>query len=305
MKTNFLNVRDSIRLLIGLVQARSLIKKIKPDSILLKGGFVCVPVAMAAKKHAVPYITHDSDALPGLSNRIAARWARYHATALPAKYYSYPERSVRVVGVPTDNRFKTYSKAEQAILRAKYGIQPNQQVLLITGGSNGARRMNQGLLTLLPELLNKNPNLYVLHQIGAGNEDQIAEFPADLTKRADFFAFTSELFHMSAIADAVITRAGASILADLGVQKKACIVIPNPFLTGGHQLKNARVYNDAKAAVIIDEATLADDPAFTLNTISEVLNNSEKQAELSKNLYDLTPKNAAGKIADLLVKVAK
>ena len=90
VKTNILNIRDVFRLLAGLVQSYFLFRKIQPDALLLKGGYVGVPVASAGRLHHVPYITHDSDALPGLSNRLAARWARYHATAMPAKYYSYP-----------------------------------------------------------------------------------------------------------------------------------------------------------------------------------------------------------------------
>lgn len=266
---------------------------------------MCVPVALAASRLKLPYITHDSDALPGLSNRIAAKWAKYHATAMPAQYYSYPKETVRAVGVPTDERFREYTDAEKSILRAKYGIPEDAKIVLITGGSNGARRLNEAILDILPKLMELQPKLYGLHQIGSGNEDQIKNFPKNLSERISFFDFTSELFHMSAIADVIITRAGASAVADFAAQGKACVIVPNPLLTGGHQLKNAQVYADAQAALIVQEATIANSTDALFNSINELLNSPEMRTTLGQNLKNLTPKtNTAAAISDLLEEVA-
>lgn len=260
-----------------------------------------MPVSLAAHQHNVPYITHDSDALPGLSNRIAAKWARYHATAMPAQYYKYPKASVRVVGVPSDNRFRSYSQAEQAILREKYGIAPAAPVILVTGGSNGARRLNEAVIAMLPQLVAQYPDVHVLHQLGAGNEDQIDQLDEHTKAHTTFFDFTSELFHMSAIADVVITRAGASTVADFGTQGKACVIVPNPYLTGGHQLKNAQVYADAEAAVIVPETELDTLKA----TVTELLADPTKRALLSSNLHGLLPdKSPAAALSDLLEEIA-
>lgn len=288
-----------------MIQGYFLFKRLNADAVLLKGGFVCVPIAMAAHAHKVPYITHDSDALPGLSNRIAARWAKYHATAMPAQYYSYPKKSIRVVGVPTDSRFRGYSKAEQAILREKFKVPADAQIILATGGSNGARRLNDAIINVLPELLSKNPKLHILHQIGAGNEDQTASLPSKLSSHATFVDFTPELFHMSAIADVVIARAGASAIADFAQQGKACVIVPNPFLTGGHQLKNAQVYADARAAIVLQENDLAADARLLSSAVQELLDNPKMREELAKNLHTLVPqKSAAVSLAELLGEVA-
>jgi UDP-N-acetylglucosamine--N-acetylmuramyl-(pentapeptide) pyrophosphoryl-undecaprenol N-acetylglucosamine transferase len=304
IKTNFLNFRDSFRIMAGIVQAYFLLKKIKADAMLLKGGFVCVPVAIAGHRHNIPYITHDSDALPGLSNRFAARWARYHATAQPAQYYSYPEASVRVVGVPTDPRFRPYSPGETAILREKFGVPATALVILVTGGSNGARRLNEPIISLLPELIARYPNIYVLHQIGAGNQDQADQLPVDLQPHVQFFDFSDELFHMSAIADLIITRAGATTMADFSAQEKACIVVPNPYLTGGHQLKNAEVYADAQAAVIVQESEL--DKGALQAAVQSLLDDAEARQRIGHNLRALIPeKSAAAGLSDLLQEIAK
>lgn len=303
VKTNALNIIDVFRLAIGVVQSFFLLKRLKPASLLLKGGFVCVPVALSARLRGVPYITHDSDALPGLSNRLAARWAKYHATALPAKYYSYPAETVRTVGVPTDIRFREYSAAEKSLLKEKYGFPPEAQVLLITGGSNGARRLNSTILQILPQLLESHPDLRILHQVGQGNEDQLYGFPKEYEDKIMFFGFSSEIFHMSAIADVIVARAGASAIADYAAQSKACIVVPNPFLTGGHQLKNAQVYAQAKAALIVNEKNMNKELPLA---IEDLLKHPEKRAELSKNLHSLVPpKNAAAALADLIGEIAR
>lgn len=310
IKTNILNIRDVFRFAAGTVQSYFLLRKLKPNALFLKGGFVCVPVAFSARLHNVPYITHDSDALPGLSNRIAARWARYHAVALPAEYYSYPQKTVRVVGVPVDERFRNYSPAEKAILRAKYGVPEKARVLLVTGGSNGARRLNEAVIAILPRLLKEIPDLYVLHQIGVGNDDQkrpLLKLADKVQNRVTFFDFSPELFHMSAIANAVVTRAGASAIADLANQQKACVVVPNPYLTGGHQLRNAEVYEDAKAAIIVREEQMLSSNAGNLyNSILSVLTNDSQQKELGKNLRKLVPEiSAAAALSDLISKVAR
>ena len=174
------------------------------------------------------------------------------------------------------------------------------------GGSNGARRVNEAVINLLPQLMKDYPELYVFHQVGQGNEDQTATLPPELTKRVTFFDFSSDIFHMSAIADVIITRAGASIMADLAQQKKACIVIPNPFLTGGHQMKNAQVFDEAGAALIVHESEMIKDPTILFSNITDLLNNSAKRTQLSENLHKLNPvQSPALSIAKILQEIAK
>lgn len=305
IKTNILNIRDLFRLCAGLVQGYFLLRTIKPDAMLLKGGFVCVPIATAGRLRHVPYVTHDSDALPGLSNRLAARWARYHATAMPAKYYSYPEETVKPVGVPTDDRYKQYNATELSNFRKKHRIPVGSDVLLVTGGSNGARRLNEAFISLVPDLLKRHPKLYILHQIGAGNEDQVVGLTEDQRKRFCAFGFSQELFELSAIADVVIARAGASALADLGAQRKACIVVPNPYLAGGHQLKNAQVYQESNAAIIVGENELQADAKPLFGAIERLLNDRSLRQQLGESMHRLQPKYpAASALADILENLA-
>lgn len=306
VRTMALNLRDLFKLALGLVEAYFMLRRIRPQSMLLKGGFVCVPVSLAAKFNNVPYITHDSDAVPGLSNRIAARWSRYQATGMPAKYYNYPKHSLRVVGVPSDERFRKYSESEQRFLKEKYGVKPGARVLLVTGGSHGARRLNEAVIKILPRLLENYPNLHVLHQIGNGNEDQTQELPRKFGSRVKFFGFSDEIFHLSAVSDVIIARAGASAMADYAYQGKACIIVPNPFLTGGHQLRNAEIFEDAGAALVVHESELKEDPESLAKAVSYLLDDAGKREELAAKLSAFTPKRpAAIALADLVMEIAQ
>ncbi len=110
---------------------------------------------------------------------------------------------------------------------------------------------------------------------------------------------------MSAIADIVVTRAGATTVADLAAQSKACIIIPHPYLSGGHQLKNAQVYADAHAAVIVDESDMLKDPTLLHDAVSKLLHDPERQVALGNKLHNLSPvENTAEALAKILYEIA-
>src|SRR5579862_7870303 len=106
VQTVLKNVRDAGRVVRGLDESRRLLKRLKPDLVFIKGGFVGVPVGLAAAQLHIPFITHDSDAVPGLANRIIARWATAHAVALPKELYNYPADKTFTVGVPISSDFE-------------------------------------------------------------------------------------------------------------------------------------------------------------------------------------------------------
>lgn len=305
VKSIALNIRDIFRVFSGVSKSIWLLRKIKPDAILLKGGFVCVPVAVAAHLNKIPYITHDSDALPGLSNRIAGKWAKIHATGMPAQYYKYPKDKVRAVGVPIGDEFRSYSPSELAEIKQRLGYKPTDLIMLVLGGSNGARRLNSAVVKILPSLLSSHKNLQVVQILGAGNNDQIENFPAHLKSRVTFLDFTNKLSDYSASADLVITRAGGTTMAEFAALGKACVMVPNPYLTGGHQLKNAQVYRDAHAALIVEENAIAGSAHELSEAVDSLLNDPKKRAELASSLAKTAPeRGAAAELAKLLIEVA-
>lgn len=296
IKTNMLNIRDVWRTLTGYFEALKIIKKYQPSVIFIKGGFVSVPVGLAAWQKKIPYVTHDSDAQPGLANRIIARWSKRLLVGMPEYMYSYPKSKVRQVGIPVSKDYGKISIAQKQIYRKQIGITNKMKLILVIGGSQGSQQINQIIANNLKELLKKN-TIMLIHQTGLDiNKSQ------KKLERYRPIKYIDKLHIYSAAADLVITRAG-SIMAELARQAKSCIVIPAPHLAGGHQLKNAEILVKNKAAIVLDENDLINNPQKLSDTIQELINDTQQLNDLGINLQRTYPDGAAKNIAEELFKV--
>src|SRR5688572_28896358 len=167
VKTVALNIRDAFRTLKGIWESYRLLKEVQPNVVFVKGGFVGVPVGLAAAMLRIPYVTHDSDALPGLANRIIARWAAAHTVALPKDTYTYPKEKTRTVGVPISREwYKPMLPHELHKLSRQLGLDEFTHIVLVTRGGLGAKRLNNAVMTCAPELLDRYPSLGLVHVAG-------------------------------------------------------------------------------------------------------------------------------------------
>lgn len=306
VKTVALNVRDANRILRGVMQARKLIKKLQPAVVFSRGGYVSVPVALGARAHHVPYITHDSDAVPSLANRLIAKNAAKNAVALPAEIYPYDQSKTVTVGVPVRKEFTRITPQLQADYRQQLHIPNNAKVVFVIGGGLGAQRINTALLTVAKTLFDSVPDLYLIHQAGQANEASVREaYAAALSdsdmQRVRVFGYMDDVFLYGGAADVVVTRAGASSIADFAVQGKACIIIPSPFLTGGHQLKNAQFLHDHLAAEVIDEATVQSNPEQLSSLIQSLLADETRRQTLGEHLTAFGHRDSARELAELIL----
>ncbi len=309
IKTIALNIRDAGRTVVGIWESYALLKKLRPDVIFVKGGFVGVPVGLAAAALRIPYVTHDSDALPGLANRIIARWAAKHAVALPKEVYSYPANKTEVVGVPISHKFHIPTEQEAKKYLHQLGLEEYKQIVLITGGGLGAKRLNDAVVTCSPELLQRYPGLALVHIAGRDHEVALRQhYKRELAPkdqgRVIVKGFITNLYQYSAVADVVITRAGASAIAELAAQAKPCIVVPNPVLTGGHQLKNATVLQDRKAVRVVKEDVLAEDHKALMPALVELLDDRTRAHALGQKLHKMALPDASKHLAMLLLEVS-
>lgn len=302
IKTNLLNLRDLVFVILGTLQSLVLLWRLKPDATLLKGGFVGMPVGLAAAFWRRPFVTHDSDALPGLANRLVSRWATYNATGMPPEFYSYPAHKAQYVGVLVGGDYGALDESTQAQYKRDLSIPVDNIVLLITGGSHGAKRLNTSVRRLVPRLLDDYSKLHVVHQVGQGHLDIYEGFSHE---RLDVQEFLKPMFKYTGSADVVVTRAGANTLAELGVQGKACIVVPNPLLTGGHQLKNAENLMRKNAVVAVDEADFKHDGTSLDRAIRTLLQDEQARTDLGTKLKAISIPDAAHKLAMLLLDLAK
>jgi UDP-N-acetylglucosamine--N-acetylmuramyl-(pentapeptide) pyrophosphoryl-undecaprenol N-acetylglucosamine transferase len=309
--TLYKNLRDAVWLLVGIWQSFWLLGKLRPDIIFTRGSYVSVPVCLAAVLRHVPYITHDSDAIPSLSNRLIAHWARIHAVALPKEVYTiYPPQKTVTVGVPIAHSFHKVGTDELKQWRAELGLAPSGRLLLVTGGGRGADRLNKAVMSCVLELLKRYPDLVIVHITGTDLEADANQryrqfLSADQQNRVIVKGFVTNLYQYSGAADVVVTRSGATSLAEFAAQAKACVVVPNPQLTGGHQLKNAQVLADRKAIRLVNEDVLRDDPSALMPALTDLFDHPDKAKALGAKLSELAQPNAAHLLAVLLLEIVE
>jgi UDP-N-acetylglucosamine--N-acetylmuramyl-(pentapeptide) pyrophosphoryl-undecaprenol N-acetylglucosamine transferase len=268
-----------------------------------------VPVCLGGHLAGVPYITHDSDPVPSLANRIIARWAALHAVALPKEIYPYPADKTVTTGIPLSRNFVPVTPSLQKQYRQTVKVPETAKMLFIIGGGQGSRLVNQAISDILPHLLRELPKLYVVQVAGEANLAEMARiYDKKLSKaeqgRVRLLGFTDEVYKYSGAADVIVCRAGATNLAEFAVQGKACVVIPSSFLAAGHQLENARYLAEQNAAVVIGEKELSTDANRLAKQLSQLLSNSDRRVDLGRNLARFAKTDAAAEIAGLIIKQA-
>ncbi len=308
LKTFFLNIRDLGNISIGIIQSRQLIKKIKPEVVFSRGGYISVPVAMGARFNNVPYMTHDSDMVPSLANKLIAKNAQYNLVSFEVSDYPYEKSKIINTGIPINTNFKYVNNELKNKLKKELGLDPKNRVLLVVGGGLGSIEINKAITTIASELFDNINDLYIFHIAGQKNmsdvKEQYQNLPNKYMGRVEVFGFIDDLYKYSGAADLIIARAGATNIAEFAAQAKACLIIPSKFLVGGHQLKNAQVLKDNNAAAIYDEDNI-DNTKSIKDLIISLINDRQSLANYEKNIYKLARVDAAKTIADLIIKTAK
>lgn len=296
------NIRDAFLVLCGFIQ--SLVKLLiwRPDVVFTKGGFVCLPVGLAARVLKIPLVIHDSDAHPGLTNRVLAKWATAIATGAPLKHYPYPKAISHYIGIPISEEFTPISDEKRAAAKEKLGFDAKRPLVVITGGGLGARRLNDAVAKRLNDMLDIASVLLI-----SGNDqyDELRATTSETDTRFQLHAFVvSGMEKMLGAADIVVTRAGATTILELAALARPTILVPNGFLTGGHQLKNAAAYAENGAVEVIDERELDANPQLLVDTLTSLLANPTRLKQMSKLFHQFAKPHAAKDMADIIHKTA-
>lgn len=292
------NIRDSFLVVVGAVQSFFKLLFWRPDVVFTKGGYVCLPVGLVVHFLRIPLVIHDSDAHPGLTNRVLSRWADVIATGAPLKYYNYPKAKSHYVGIPIDTKFHKFTKEEAEQAKEQWGLSPEFPVLVVTGGGLGATRINDAIVEVLSKL---QQYVSVVLVSGVGQYDDLrSRLPAN-DDRFQLHAFITTMPSLLAAADVVVARAGATTLLELAATEKATILVPNGKLAGGHQLKNAKVYEDADAVLVLDEAEMEDNPKRLVDMIKEVIDSPEKTEAMTKKFGTFAKPRAAHDMTKLII----
>ena len=306
VKTILLNARDIFRVFGATAKSLKILRRIKPHVVFSKGGFVVVPVCLAARMLRIPVVTHDSDAVPGLANRIVGRWAVVRAVGIPKGNDSRSLESVVYTGIPIDSHIKKVDSAAEAGFKRELGLPVDSSVLLVGGAGNGSSKLNNLAVAIAPDLLGSFDKLQILHLTGLKHQAEMerryeAGLSEEAADRVSVLGLVPDFYKYSGAADVIISRAGATVLAEFAAQAKACVIIPSPFLAAGHQLKNAEELSRHQAAVVLSEEIKSDE---LTGIIGELLGDPARRTELGDNFHKLAVPDAAERLANLILRVA-
>ena len=228
---------------------RKLLRREKADVVLGMGGFTSLPPCKAARSLGLRSYVHDSNAMPGKSNRLTARWCTGVLVGMPEAVPHFPGSRCTVVGTPVRDEIRHLPTAAEA--RKRLGLPQDKPVILVTGGSQGARNLN----SLLIEAAKADPEVHYLVIAGRLDYARVNEL-AGGAPNITVLGFCADMPAAYAAADGVIARSGASTLTELSLIGKACLLVPYPFAADDHQTHNARAFSDHSAAVLIQQADL-------------------------------------------------
>lgn len=291
------NVRDLFLVVIGFVQSFYRLMRWRPDAIFIKGGYVCLPVGYVAMLLKIPIVIHDSDAHPGLTNRLLAPFASMIGTGAPLKYYSYPPEKARYVGIPVSAEFRPYSEDEKKAFKRDLGFDTKRPLVVVTGGGLGAVRINNAVVESRDRLL-EEVSVFLI-----SGQAQFDELDAKLDHRENWRLepFISQgMAQVLAAADVVVARAGATTLLELAGLQKPTIIIPNDMLTAGHQMKNAKVYQDNLAAVVMTEEEIEKNKDALVGKIRQIVNAPKIMKGMGDNFGKFAKPEAARDMADMI-----
>jgi UDP-N-acetylglucosamine--N-acetylmuramyl-(pentapeptide) pyrophosphoryl-undecaprenol N-acetylglucosamine transferase len=295
------NFLDTFLVVTGFVQSFLYLRKVKPDVVFTKGGYVCLPFGYAAHLLRIPIVIHDSDFHPGLTNRLLAKYASAIATGAPLSNYSYDPEKSRYVGVPVSSAFRPVKVREQQKCKAALGLADTKKPLLVvTGGGLGSRSLNHVVTTVAPQLLDKTA---ILHVAGQANYQEALEHAP---QHADYVIkpFLPEGMALAlAAADIVVSRAGATTMSELAASAKPTILVPSPYLPSGHQVKNAAILGDEGAALVLEEDKLVMNPLLLTKAVLALLDSPQKRKEMSAAIHKFAKTDAAIDTASMIVDV--
>lgn len=269
-----------------------LISDFGADAVLGMGGFTSLPPVVAAKRAKLPAFVHDSNALPGKANRVTSRWCDEVFIGLDPARNHFPGKTCVLTGTPVRKEFDALPTREVAA--EKWGLDPSRPVVLVMGGSQGARKLN----SLVAEA-KLQPGVQVLHIAGPDEEKRVASLVAG---RDDYkvVGFCDDMPSAYAVADVAVARAGASSLTELTFVGIPSLLVPFPFAADDHQTANARVLADADSAYLEQERDLSAERISELVARLLAPENHERMTAAAKAL---SVPDAATRVCDEIMAV--
>lgn len=283
-------------------EAKEWFAEIKPDVVVGFGGYVAIPVGRAAVKMGVPLVIHEQNSVMGWTNKYLSGKAKSVCLTYAHAAKDVSDQSkVTITGCPV--RASVFSTTREEG-RALLGIPEDARMLLVTGGSLGARHLNQAMCAMKDELLSRE-DLHVVHVTGPKELDSVTQALAltpEQQERWHLFGYTNDMPACMAATDAIVSRAGASSLAEISARAIPAVLVPFPFATADHQTTNARAYVEAGCAYM-----LPDDRVETqefAHLVATLVDNATVRASMTEAARAQKTADAATTLADIVMDIA-
>ena len=293
------NLKKMLKTFKGLGEAKKIIKEFKPDIVIGTGGYICGATITEAHKLKIPTLLHESNAFPGKAVKMLAPKTDTILVSFKDAIPRIPKaKKIVYTGTPVKIRKKEYTKDEKEKIIKELKLNPEKPIILIFGGSQGAQKINEAILGIISNKLNKEYQL--LWATGPKQYDIIKEKLEDRNINMDYIENTKivpYIYNMEEvmnISDLIVSRSGAMTITEISNLSKPSILIPLPNVSGDHQTYNAKVLENEKAAIIIPDNELE---AISLNKqIEEIVFDPKRVEEMGKNAHKVSTENVEEKI---------
>ncbi|MCX5751450.1 MAG: undecaprenyldiphospho-muramoylpentapeptide beta-N-acetylglucosaminyltransferase [Candidatus Saganbacteria bacterium] len=283
--------------LLGFFQAFSVLKKIRPNVVIATGGYVSLPVVTAAFLLKIPAMLLEQNAILGVSNRMLLPLVKYIAVSFAETGRRYPNSKIVVTGNPVRKRI--IEKQKKEALR-ELGLDPNKKVLLVVGGSQGAKSINRLMVEMYP--LFKNADFQVLHIAGSRDFVWVKEVvDKDSFSHYKLYDYVFDMAPFYAAADLVLSRAGATAIAEIMARHIPSVLIPFPYAAENHQELNAEILKGEGATEVCLEKGLKAENLFKV--IVDIISNDARLSLMSKGCQKVQPIDATDQVLTLLGKL--
>ncbi len=292
-KITMSNLAFPFKVISSLKKAKKIFKTFKPDAVIGTGGFASGPMLNVATKYRAVTLIQEQNSYPGITNKILSKKVDRICVAYSGMEKYFPKEKILLTGNPVrQDILNLEGKRERGL--EQFGLVSDKKIILVIGGSLGARTINESILTCL-ESFEKN-NIQLVWQTGKGFYETAQLAIARYKEKGILaFDFIKKMDYAYAVADIVISRAGAISISELCLVKKPCILIPSPNVAEDHQTKNAMALVTHNAAVIIKDAEAKEK---LCGEVLAIINDSEKCRKLSENIGGLAFQDSANVIAN-------
>ncbi|GER71005.1 UDP-N-acetylglucosamine--N-acetylmuramyl-(pentapeptide) pyrophosphoryl-undecaprenol N-acetylglucosamine transferase 1 [Weizmannia acidilactici] len=296
---SFENIKTVVRFLKGVSQCKKIIKEFKPDVVIGTGGYVCGPVVYAAAKLNIPTMIHEQNSVPGLTNKFLSRYVDKVAICFESAREFFDEKKVVLTGNPRAS--EVVGESSRNVLET-FGLKKEPPTVLIFGGSRGARPINEAVVKSLANFAQKK--YQVIYVTGDVHYEAVQKEIAliDEKDNVKVVPFIHNMPEVLRAVDLVVSRAGATTLAELTALGLPGILIPSPYVTNNHQEKNARTLVESGAALMLLEKDLS--PSKLVSLIDRILLDKDQLVKMRMASRNLGIRDASWRLYEVMENLA-